>query len=64
MLKLHLIINRGGSIAKASFSPSNQCDRQQPIIGGKNLFGKVFGGHGYISQTLLTTFRASDLYGN
>ncbi len=49
-LKLHLIINRGGSIVKASFSPDNKDDRKQLELMDKNLFGKVFGDRGYISQ--------------
>ncbi len=50
VFKLHLIINRGGGIVKASFSPGNQDDRKQLELMVKNLFGKVFGG--YISQEL------------
>lgn len=51
-LKLHLIINRAGGIVKASFSPGNKDDRQQLELMIKNLFGKVFGDRGYISQKL------------
>ncbi|EER22561.1 transposase, IS4 family [Rickettsia endosymbiont of Ixodes scapularis] len=50
-LKLHLIINRAGGI-KASFSPGNKDDRKQLELIIKNLFGKVFGDRGYISQQL------------
>lgn len=51
-LKLHLIINRSGGIVKASFSPGNKDDRKQLELMIKNLFGKVFGDRGYISQKL------------
>ncbi|WP_083787737.1 MULTISPECIES: IS982 family transposase [spotted fever group] len=51
-LKLHLIINRAGGIVKASFSPGNKDDRKQLELIIKNLFGKVFGDRGYISQQL------------
>ena len=52
MVKLHLIINRGGGIVKASFSPGNKDDRKQLELMVKNLFSKVFGDRGYISQEL------------
>ncbi|KJV91148.1 transposase DDE domain protein [Rickettsia bellii str. RML Mogi] len=51
-LKLHLIINRAGGIVKASFSPGNKDDRKQLELMIKNLFGKIFGDRGYISQKL------------
>ena len=51
--KRHLIINRTGNIAKASFSPGNKYDRKQLELVINNLFGKVFGDRSYISQTLL-----------
>jgi len=51
-LKLHLLINRGGGIIKASFSSGNKDDRAQLKLMIKGLFGKVFGDRGYISQEL------------
>ena len=50
-LKLHLIINRSGGIVKA-FSPGNKDDRQQLKLMIKDMFGKIFGDRGYISQQL------------
>ena len=55
-LKLHLVMNRGGGIAKASFNHGNNDDRQQLELMVKNLFGEVLGDCGYISQTLLQQF--------
>ena len=37
---------------KASFSPGNKDDRKQLRLMIKDLFGKVFGDRGYISQKL------------
>ena len=51
-LKLHLIINRSGGIVKASFSPGNKDDRKQLKLMIKDMFGKIFGDRGYISQQL------------
>ena len=51
-LKLHLIINRSGGIVKASFSPGNKDDRKQLKLMIKDMFGKIFGDRGYISQKL------------
>lgn len=51
-LKLHLLINQGGGIIKASFSSGNKDDRAQLKLMIKGLFGKVFGDRGYISQEL------------
>jgi len=51
-LKLHLLINRGGGIIKASFSSGNKDDRAQLKLMIRGLFGKVFGDRGYISQEL------------
>ena len=51
-LKLHLIINRSGGIVKASFSSGNKDDRKQLKLMIKDMFGKIFGDRGYISQQL------------
>ena len=37
---------------KASFSPGNKDDRKQLQLMIKNMFGKIFGDRGYISQQL------------
>jgi len=49
---LHLLVNPGGGIIKASFSSGNKDDRAQLKLMIKGLFGKVFGDRGYISQEL------------
>ena len=50
--QLHLLVNQGGGIIKASFSSGNKDDRAQLKLMIKGLFGKVFGDRGYISQEL------------
>ena len=52
LLELHLLINRGGGIIKASFTSGNKDDRTQLKLMIKRLFGKVFGDQGYVSQEL------------
>src|SRR5579883_1989830 len=50
--KLHLIINEFGEILSFIITPANVDDRK-PVPGmTKNLFGKLFGDRGYISQEL------------
>ena len=51
-LKLHLLVNQGGGIIKASFSSGNKDDRAQLKLMIKGLCGKVFGDRVYISQEL------------
>ena len=50
--KLHLIINERGEILAYKLTPGNIDDRV-PVPGlSKDLFGKLFGDKGYISQEL------------
>ena len=50
--KLHLIINHQGEIVDLSFTSRNVDDRNPVISLGQNLFGKIFGDRGYVSQNL------------
>ncbi len=52
--KLHLIINDKREVLSFCFSKANVDDRNQKILGimTKNVFGKLFGDRGYISQKL------------
>lgn len=50
--KLHLIINEFGEILSFMITPANIDDRKPVPEMTKNLFGKLFGDRGYISQQL------------
>ena len=50
--KLHLIINEVGEILSFIITPANVDDRKPVPEMTKNLFGKLFGDRGYISQNL------------
>ena len=50
--KLHLIINEFGEIISFMITPANVDDRKPVPVMTKNLFGKLFGDRGYISQKL------------
>ena len=50
--KLHLIINEFGEILSFMITPANVDDRKPVPEMTKNLFGKLFGDKGYISQKL------------
>ena len=52
--KLHLVINEIGEIVNFVFTKGNCDDRDMKVIEpiAKNLFGKIFGDKGYISQKL------------
>ena len=55
--KLHIIVNDKGEIINFAFTEANADDRQ-PLISGKllkEIWGKLFGDRGYISQTLFQT---------
>lgn len=53
--KLHLIVNEYGELLAAHLTPGNVDDRKP--LGGmtENLFGKLFGDKGYLSQALFET---------
>jgi hypothetical protein len=54
--KLHLIVNEQGELLAVHLTPGNIDDRR-PLEGmSKDLFGKLFGDKGYLSQTLFETF--------
>ena len=50
--KLHLSINDRGEILEVCLTPGNVDDRKPVLNLAKNLFGKLFGDKGYISQPL------------
>ena len=50
--KLHLVVNDQGEIMAFCLTPGNVDDRKPVPILAKNLFGKLFGDRGYISQPL------------
>ena len=50
--KVHLLCNHSGGLLAANITPGNVDDRK-PVIGmAKNIFGKLYGDKGYISQKL------------
>ena len=53
--KLHLIINEQGELLAVYLTPGNVDDRKPLSDLTKNLFGKLFGDKGYLSQTLFET---------
>ena len=52
--KLHLIINDRGEILSFYLSEANTDDRNMKVIESmtKNIFGKLYGDRGYVSQKL------------
>ena len=55
--KLHLVVNEQGEILNATVTAGNVDDRSPVPELVKNLFGKIFGDRGYISQKLATQLR-------
>jgi hypothetical protein len=53
--KLHLVINDCGEVLSIRLTPGNVDDRRPVAKLVKNLFGKLFGDKGYISQPLFET---------
>lgn len=59
--KLHLIVNDVGELLAVHLTPGNVDDRR-PLEGmSKDLFGKLFGDKGYLSQALFETLYARGL---
>ncbi len=52
--KLHLVVNELGEIINMSLTPGNVDDRKPVVDLLKELWGKVFGHRGYVSQKLAT----------
>lgn len=50
--KLHLVVNEHGELLAVHLTPGNVDDRQPVLTLSKDLFGKMFGDKGYISQAL------------
>ena len=53
--KLHLIVNDVGELLAAHLTPGNVDDRRPLEAMSKDLFGKLFGDKGYLSQALFET---------
>lgn len=59
--KLHLVINDCGELLGGQITPGN-CDDRTPVPNlGRELFGKLFGDKGYISQKLFESLFAEDV---
>jgi hypothetical protein len=56
--KLHLVINDRGEILQFCITPGNVDDRKPVPRLAKQLFGKLFGDMGYISQPLAQTLKS------
>lgn len=59
--KLHLVINDCGELLSLRLTPGNTDDRRPVPELVKELFGKLFGDKGYISQTLFETLFEQNL---
>jgi hypothetical protein len=55
--KLHLVVNDRGEILQFCITPGHVDDRKPVPRLAKNLFGKLFGDKGYISQSLAQSLR-------
>lgn len=55
--KLHLVVNDEGELLQFCITPGNVDDRKPVPHLARNLFGKLFGDKGYISQTLAQNLR-------
>jgi hypothetical protein len=60
--KLHLVINDCGELLAIRLTPGNTDDRRPVPELVKELFGKLFGDKGYISQTLCETLCEQQLH--
>ena len=60
-LKLHLICNHRGELVACRITPGNVDDREPLPEMAKNLWGKLFGDKGYISQPLFEELFANGL---
>ncbi len=54
--KLHLIVNDVGELLALHLTPGNVDDRRPLEAMSKDLYGKLFGDKGYLSQALFETF--------
>ena len=59
--KLHLVINDCGELLAVRLTPGNTDDRQPVPALARELFGKLFGDKGYISQKLFESLFAEDV---
>src|SRR5437868_13320087 len=59
--KLHLVTNDCGELLSLRLTPGNIDDRRRVPAMVKELFGKLFGDKGYISQTLFETLFEQNL---
>ena len=59
--KLHLLINHQGELLAVALTPGNTDDRKPVPEMSKDLFGKLFGDRGYVSQALFEQLLAQGL---
>ena len=59
--KLHLIVNEQGELLAVHLTPGNTDDRKPLDVMTHNLFGKLFGDKGYLSQALFEQLFARGL---
>ena len=59
--KLHLVINERGELLALRLTPGNLDDRKPVPALTKDLFGKLFGNKGYISQALFEQLFEKDV---
>jgi transposase len=59
--KLHLVINDRGELLACYLTPGNVDDRRPVPLMVRELWGRLFGDKGYISQPLATLLAAQDL---
>ncbi len=60
--KLHLVINECGELLGCYLTPGNMDDRVPVPRMVEELWGKLFGDRGYISQALTALLQAQDLH--
>ena len=60
--KLHLVVNEYGEVLAFTLTPGNVDDRKPVPKLVKQLFGKLFGDKGYLSQALFETLWAQGLH--
>lgn len=60
--KLHLIVSEVGELLSVSLTPGNIDDRHPVMDMTNNIFGKLFGDKGYVSQKLMDDLRKKSIH--
>lgn len=60
--KLHLVVNDEGELLACCLTPGNVDDRKPVLQLAQDLWGKLFGDKGYLSQSLCEQLLAQDLH--